>query len=300
LFRVTADDGVELQAQRWPASSPDAPVVLGLHGITANRLGLLPVLEQSNGEFELVTLDHRGRGLSDKPEDPASYGHRRNADDAAAVLRHLGLRDVIVVGQSMGAWVALQLAAHHPELVKAAVLVDGGFFPDLAPGETPKEHVDAIMGPGWEQRLTMTVPSADFVIDMFKAHPAFQGIWSDGLEEHLRAGLEVGPDGTARSRCSVVAAVHDSTDYFRPFGELPYVRADLPRVTCPVTLLRATAGFSISPETMAPMMAVEVCEQFQRELPQLQVQTVEGTNHYSIGYGPTGAAAVVEAIRKVM
>lgn len=296
-LRVVADDGVALQVARWAG---EGPTVLGLHGLTANRLGFLPLLDHLDPSVQVVSLDARGRGLSDKPESADRYGHRRNADDAAAVLRALGLSDVVVLGHSMGSWVGLELAAHHPDLVRAVVLVDGGFFGDLPEGVTPMQYVESIMGPGWDARLGATVPSVDAVLQMFQAHPAFAGIWSDPLEQHLRAGLEVLPDGTARSRCLTVAAVTDALDYFTPLGELPYVRADLALVRCPVTLLRSEAGFCISPETMAPMMSLETCDAFAAELPGLQVQTVEGTNHYSIGYGPAGVAAQADVLRKLL
>ena len=297
--RVTADDGVTLVAQRWPAPVPGGPVVLGLHGLSANRLAFLPLLEHLGDDVELVSLDARGRGLSDKPADPAAYGMRRHADDAAAVLAHLGLGPALVVGHSMGAWVGLQLAAHHPGLVRALVCVDGGFFPDLPEGITPAQAVDAIMGEGWDVRLAATLPSAQVLLDAFEAHPAFAGIWSDGLAEHLLEGLEMAPDGTARARCTVLAARTDTVDYWSPEGRLPSARADLPLVECPVTLLRATAGFCVSPATMAPMMSTAACEQFAEELPGLRVRTVEGTNHYSIGYGPVGAAQVAAELGRL-
>jgi lipase len=296
-LRVVADDGVGLQVARWAG---DGPTVLGLHGLTANRLGFLPLVPELDPGVQLVALDHRGRGLSDKPESPESYGHRRNADDAAAVLRALGLSDVVVVGHSMGSWVGLQLAAHHPDLVRAVVLVDGGYFADLPEGVTPSQYVESIMGPAWEARLSLTVPSPEVVLQAFQAHPAFAGIWSDALEEHLRAGLEVLPDGSARALCAPVAGVTDALDYFTPLGEVPYVRRDLALVECPVTLLRAEAGFCISPETMAPMMSLGTCDAFAQALPGLEVDTVEGTNHYSIGYGPAGVSRVAQVLRKVL
>jgi pimeloyl-ACP methyl ester carboxylesterase len=299
-LRVVADDGVGLQVARWHRAQGSAgPTVLGLHGLTANRFSFLPLLEHLDPQVELVTLDHRGRGLSDKPTAAADYGHRRNAEDAATVLRALGLSEVIVVGQSMGSWVGLELAAHHPDLVSHVVLVDGGYFPDLPVGVTPSEYVDSIMGPGWAARLGATVPSVEAMLQGFQLHPAFSGIWSAGLEEHLRQGMEVLPDGTARAWCTRVAAVTDSLDYFTPAGHVPYVRADLALVSCPVTLLRAEAGFSISPETMAPMMSTANCEEFVQALPGLRVETVPGTNHYSIGYGPAGVARLAELLAEL-
>ncbi len=298
LFDVTTDDGVRLQGERWPGN-PGAPVVLGLHGLSATRKGFLSVIDELAGEVDFVSFDARGRGLSDKPEDVARYGHRRNGDDAAAVLRALSAGPVVVVGQSMGTWVGTQLAAHHPDLVRSLVLVDGGYFRDLAPGEDPAEFVASVMGLGWSDRLRMTVPSAAMIFGVYQTLPAFQGWWSPQVEEVLGAGLEELPDGGGvRSRCYVEGVEYDAVDYFRPFGETPYVKADLAKVKVPATLIRAEFGFDISPDTHEPLMPLDVVEQFQADLPQLEVITVPGTNHYSVNFGPAGAQVIAEVVRK--
>ena len=292
-FTVTADDGVRLSCVAWPAASPGAPVVLGIHGLTANRYGMLPVARALAGEVTFVAYDVRGRGLSDKPADPAAYGCRRNGDDAAAILAHLGVSDVVVVGQSNGAWAAEQLAAHHPALVRALVFGDGGFARTLEPGEDPRDRPRSIMGPQWIDRLRVTFPSREAVLAGFRMLPAFADWWNDDLETLLDAGL-VEVEGGVRSRCLDTAADVDSTDYFT------YARDDLALVRCPAHLVRGEHGFALSPETMPPMLSEAEVEEFQEKLPQLTVETVPGTNHYSVNFGPAGAAVIADAVRKFL
>ena len=295
-FDVTADDGVRVHGVRWDGT-PGAPVVLGLHGITATRLGMLPVARALGADATFVAIDARGRGLSDKPEDPDRYGMRRHADDAASVLRTLGAADVVVVGQSMGAWVAEQLAAHHPDLVRGLVLGDGGYFTDLLPGESPAERITSIMGPVWLDGLRMTFPDGRAIIDRYQYLPAFAGWWNDDVEALLQAGVEE-VSGGVRSRCYDRGAEYDSLDYFR--GSPPYVKADLAKVACPVHLVRAEQGFALSPDTMAPMMSEQCVAEFAAALPQLTVETVPGSNHYSVNFGPAGAAAIADAVRTML
>lgn len=290
-FSVTADDGVRLNCVRWAASSPDAPVVLGVHGLTATRIGMLPVARALAGEVTFVAYDVRGRGLSGKPADPAAYGCRRNGHDAAAMLTYLGVSDVVVVGQSNGAWAAEQLAAHHPSLVRALVFGDGGYFRPLEPGEDPRERAKAVMGPQWIDRLRMTFPSRELVIQTFRSLPNFAPWWNDDVEALLDAGL-VEADGGVRSRCLDTAADVDSIDYFT------YARDDLALIRCPAHLVRGEHGFALSPETMPPMISDAEVEQFQELLPQLTVETVPGTNHYSVNFAPAGAAVIADAVRK--
>lgn len=296
-YDITTDDGVTIHVARWPATRPDAPTVLGIHGLTANRFGMLPVARALDGEVSFVAHDVRGRGLSGKPEDPSRYGMRRNAEDAARVLEHLGVSDVVVVGQSNGAWIAEQLAAHYPHLVRALVLGDGGYFHALEPGEDPRERPRAIMGPQWLERLRLVFPSRDVVLGAFRGLPAFSGWWSEDLETLLDAGL-VDVEGGVRSRCLDIAADVDSIDYFT--GTPHYVHADLALIRCPVHLVRAQHGFAISPETMPPMISDAEVDEFKQALPQLTVENVQETNHYSVNFAVVGAQVIAEAVRKVV
>ena len=299
-FDVVSDDGVRLHAERWPAVGTDRPLVLGLHGITANRLGFLELIDELAGEVDFVAFDARGRGRSDKPADRAAYGHRRHAEDAAVILRNLGRPAAVVVGQSMGAWDGLQLAAHRPHLVGALVLADGGYFADLPAGVTPDDYVASVMGAGWQERLTAVLPSREVLLDAFKALRPFAVSWNDGLERMLLEGVEDVPEGGVRARCARVAAEVDAVDYFTPFGERPYVRRDLALVRCPVHLVRAERGFDLSPETSGPLLPEAAVEAFRAELPQLSVETVPGTNHYSVNFGRPGVVVLADAVRKAL
>lgn len=67
--------GGELAAVRWPAAGPDAPVVVALHGITANALSWGPVARLLAGRVTLIAPDLRGRaGVRDFPARTASPG----------------------------------------------------------------------------------------------------------------------------------------------------------------------------------------------------------------------------------
>jgi 3-oxoadipate enol-lactonase len=79
------------------------------------------VLPDFSGNFRTVTLDWRGTGESDKPDDD-SYSTRGFAADVVAVLDDAGAGRVAVYGTSMGGRVAQWLAADHPDRVGALVL----------------------------------------------------------------------------------------------------------------------------------------------------------------------------------
>ena len=298
LTEVKTDDGVRLEVQVWPAHDADAPVVLGLHGLSSNRLAFAAVAGALDGEVHLIAFDCRGRGRSDQPEDPAAYGIRRHAEDAAQVLDAAGVGSVIVVGQSMGAWIGMQLAAHHPESVDALVLVDGGWFGPLPADDDPQTFTDRITG-GLLSRLPVVYPSVDLVMAAFQQVPAFGDSWDADLEAQLREGILELPDGTCRARSSEVGVRADSDSYFTP-RDAPYCNVDAALGHCPVHLLRAPRGFDAGPDTVAPLIPDDAVDYFRAAVPKLTVETVPDTSHYSINIGRVGIAAMARSVRALI
>ena len=98
------------------------PALVFLHGFACNRTFLAPQMEHFAAGHRVVSVDFLGHGESDTPE--IQYRLPRFAADVARLLEHLNLKDVVVVGHSMGGAVALELAAGWPELVRSVVSVD--------------------------------------------------------------------------------------------------------------------------------------------------------------------------------
>jgi 3-oxoadipate enol-lactonase len=70
--------------------------------------------------FDLVAYDQRGLGRTDKPDVP--YSMAQYADDAAALMDHLGWDDALVIGVSFGGMVAQELVLRHPSRVQRLAL----------------------------------------------------------------------------------------------------------------------------------------------------------------------------------
>lgn len=82
--------------------------------------------------YRAIAFDNRGHGSSTKSYDPEVYRPARMADDAAALLDHLGIPRAHVMGYSMGARVAAFLALDHPERV--ATVIFGGLGEGMIEG----------------------------------------------------------------------------------------------------------------------------------------------------------------------
>lgn len=105
------------------------PVVL-LHGYSRNLADWYGLADSLAGKYQVIALDERGFGQSSRFADPARYGDAM-VDDVVRLLDHLALRQAHVVGHSMGAVVAANLALRHPTRVRTATLAAGVFRDSL-------------------------------------------------------------------------------------------------------------------------------------------------------------------------
>ncbi len=119
---VMAEDGLQLAHDDQGSGVP----LLCLPGLTRNMEDFEPVLEHYAGRARVIRMDFRGRGASDHG-DPATYNPPQEAKDVLALLDHLGLEKVVVLGTSRGGLVALMLAA------MGRARLSGVIFNDIGP-----------------------------------------------------------------------------------------------------------------------------------------------------------------------
>jgi pimeloyl-ACP methyl ester carboxylesterase len=118
-----------------PASGAGDPVLL-VHGFASNHavnwLNTSWVRSLNDAGYRVIAFDNRGHGQSTKFYDPAEYDTARMAQDACALLDHLGVQRADVMGYSMGARITAVMALNHPERVRSALL--GGLGIHLVEG----------------------------------------------------------------------------------------------------------------------------------------------------------------------
>jgi pimeloyl-ACP methyl ester carboxylesterase len=101
--------------------APGAPTLLLLHGWTASAdLQWFTAYEALGERYPFVAIDHRGHGRGLRSDK--AFTLEDAADDAAALVRELGVGPVVVVGYSMGGPIGLLLTQRHPGLVRGLVL----------------------------------------------------------------------------------------------------------------------------------------------------------------------------------
>lgn len=238
-MRVSVAPGVALHLERYAGRLP--PVLL-VHGLASNlRLWDGVARQLAITGHEVVAVDLRGHGQSDRPDD--GYGVATVAGDVAALIEALSLDRPVVAGQSWGGNVVLELAWRQPQLVAGLALVDGGWL-DLQARFPVWEDCAEVLAPpdseGW--RL------ANIESHLRAAHLD----WPDSGIEGALACFEHRPDGTVRpwlTRPRHMAALRGLWDH-RPASRYPGVEA-------PVLLVPAGSPTSAAPAQRAEVRAAE-------------------------------------------
>ncbi|WP_240978101.1 alpha/beta hydrolase [Planctomonas sp. JC2975] len=289
-FRVPVRGG-ELAGAQWNPDAAGMPV-LAIHGITATHREW-PLLADRLARRRIIAPDLRGRGRSNAL--PAPWGMRDHADDMAALLDAFGVDRALVVGHSMGGFVAVRTADQHPDRVAGLVLVDGGLpLPFRVPDDVAPEDAAAyLLGPAGE-RLTRVYPSRDAYADFWRAHPAFAENWNDEVAAYIDYDLDE-TDGGFRSSAQLAAV---ATNIVQQDGSDGY-REALTRLRVPVSFLRAPRGLLNETPGLYPDAVIAAAAGL---VPGMVLTDVDDVNHYSIvltDHGIDQVAPVVErAARK--
>lgn len=261
-----------------------APLVLAIHGITSTSRTWLATGRALGDRATLAAVDLRGRGRS--ADLPPHVGLDAHVRDMVAVLDTLGLERAVVVGHSLGAYIAARLATSHPERVTRLVLVDGGLTIPGSAGARPEQFVQSFLGPTFE-RLEMTFPDVTAYQDWWARHPAVSGADVDRADLDAYAAYDL--TGEPPELHSAIAPQVVRDDGLDLFGE-----PDAARLTVPAVFLCASRGMVDDPHPMQPLAEVQAWANADPE--RRRAIQVPDTNHYSIAWGARGAAAVAAAI----
>ncbi len=278
----------------------DAPVVLAVHGITANGLSWRRVADEVGrrhgpGAVRFLAPDLRGRG--DSRSVPEPYGLGAHVDDLTSIATVFGSTPVLV-GHSMGAFIGALAAARHPERFPAAVLVDGGAAFPVPAGIDVDAALQAVIGPAMD-RLSMRFPDPAAYLQFWSAHPALGPILDGPAGEAARGYIEHDlvddpADGQWRSTCVLEAVRADGADVLADPETHAALRAAV-EGGVDAELVWAERGLLDEPQGLYDEARISALD-----LPADLRTTRVDANHYDVSLGDRGVAAVADAVDRLL
>lgn len=205
---------VQRIASSAPASAAPRPTVVFLHGLVMDNLSsfYFTVAQPMAAVADVVLYDLRGHGMSERPK--SGYGLDEMVSDLEGVLDGVGVRDVVLVGNSFGGLLALAFAVRSPARVKGIVSIDGHL------GET-----------GWADRMAETLALEGDARDR-KIAESFRSwlgrhserkstrlaknasalVYDTTLVDDMRASAPLEPEALSAIVCPVLAIYGESSD----------------------------------------------------------------------------------------
>lgn len=212
----------------------DKPSIVLLHGITDNGLCWTRMAQALESNYDLILVDARGHGHSDKPE--TGYSADDHAADVAGLIEALGLEKPVVMGHSMGAATATTLGATYPDLVGLLILED----PPWRPANSGSEEERKAARQEWQSNLIeqQTLSQAEIMAAGQERSPNWDAV---EFGPWAQAKLQVNPAvlGLIGARLNA-------------WPEL------IPKLRCPTLLLTADValGGIVDPETAKAVVAM--------------------------------------------
>jgi 3-oxoadipate enol-lactonase len=194
------------------------PVLL-IHGLGSSTEDWDPQVEALDGAFTVITYDVRGHGKTSKPG--GKYTVPQFAEDAAKLIRHLGLGPMHVIGLSMGGMIGFQLTVDHPELVRSLIIVNSG--PEM-------------ILRSWKEKLSIV--QRRLIVRMMGMRK---------MGEVLAGRLLPAPEhGALRATFAERWARNDKSAYLRALSALVgwSVMARLPAIACPVLVVSGDLDYT--------------------------------------------------------
>jgi pimeloyl-ACP methyl ester carboxylesterase len=276
----TSSDGLKLHYRDY-AGPADRPPIICLPGLTRNARDFEPVADRLAGEWRVIAVDFRGRGLSEHDPNPANYMPHTYVADILKLLDQLGIADAVFFGTSLGGIVTMLLSTTDSERIAGAVINDIGPVVDDAGVDRLRIYVGkAVPLASWKD-------AADAAAN--RNSIAFPDYTPEQWEAFARRMYSERPDGSIQAdydmRIAEPFATAKGTPDFDPWPLLDEL-ADKP-----VLIVRGETSDLFSSETAARMLEA---------LPRAELVTVPGIGHAPVLDEPEAAAGIDRLLKRVL
>jgi len=217
----------------------EGPAILCLHGRWGRGETWVDFIQHYGERYRVIAPDQRGHGLSGKPV--SRYTAEEMAADMVGLLGFLHLDSVILVGHSMGGRVAGYLAAQYPQHVRALAILDKSASGPAQPNPPPLVQISPVdpETKDWPLPFTSLAEAQAYIRQAMSSDLSYQ-YFMNSLVETVE-----GYQMMFSSQAMAANIAHD-VDWF----DL------LPRITCPVLLIRARGGAAVPDQDFLKMQSL--------------------------------------------
>ena len=261
--RTVPVNGLDLALAEW--GEDGRPLLLLLHSLAAHGHWWDWTAPRWAPRWRVVALDFRGHGASAHVV-PAAYTFDDYAADVVGALDRLGAGRVVLVGHSLGGYVAALVAARHPARVPAVVIAD-------MLSQWTEAH--ASMAQRQASRPPREFPAAAAAGAAFKLVPPDTRATPEMLRHLGEAGVRRAPSGAWQLAFDRAVFLHPPVD---PWPVLP-------RVACPALVIHGGAS---------GLMDRAAAERVAAAIPRGTARTLPGAHHHLVLDAPEAFVAVVD------
>src|SRR5689334_3412933 len=212
--------------------TPGRQPMVCLHGGAANAHWYDFVAAQFNRDYHVIALDARGHGDS-QWSDPPAYTFEDYAHELDQVVRKLDLRDIVLIGHSMGGKTALTYTALYPQRVARLVVIDSNML-------VSSSHVSEMQDIG--KRPNRSYASREDYVARFHVRPEGTVAAAEILQHLGRLSCRQMPDGGWQHK-------FDRNIYAQQRVMDPYAYWE--RVKVPAMLMKAALSARVTKEIVA-------------------------------------------------
>ncbi|MBV1877180.1 MAG: alpha/beta hydrolase [Pseudomonadales bacterium] len=248
--------------------------VVFVHGLTCSLIDWQSQLERFKDSNQVAAIDLRGHGQSDSGNAAGSETININsfADDIIALIQHLKLNNVILVGHSMGCRVIMQACHQQPNLIAGLVLIDGSRI-----GEGSADELEANIRTHIKKIGYVTFHQSTF-------EPMFNVDSDPAMRDAVMA------------RCALVPEDVGLTAYIGSVRwDALHLKTVLPSIKVPILVLQSTYINDQRQRTsLKTAETSDWMEYVQAEASNVRVETIPDVGHFTMLEQPLAVNAFIE------